>query len=182
MIPWPSLKDTVCWKFFSVNFSGFPVAEVTVACVSVAAGGAGWWRKGIVASASGRGRPRRATEAARPDTRLGESKREKSRSESPSGETAREEGRRRLFLQHLTWSVFIRRYPGVRRRRSTNWTLFSRINYRCWKKIFSKSGGIVEMQGCCNILHWSQFLRSIARTRRRIKLFLKRETLILLHN
>ena len=166
MIPWPSLKDTVCWKFFSVNFSGFPAAEVTVACVSVA-GGAGWWRKGIVASASGRGRPRGATAVARPDTRPGESKREKSRSESPSGETAREEGRRRLFLQHLTWSVFIRRYPGVRRRRSTNWTLFSRINYRWWKKIFSKSGGIVEMHSC-NILHWSQFLRSIARILRDI--------------
>ena len=98
----------------------------------------------------------------------GESKREQSRSE-----TRLREGR--LFLQHLTRDQFflLPRYPGVHRRRRTNWTLFSRINYRCWKKIFSKSGGIVEMQGCCNILHWSQFLRSIARTPRRKKIILE---------
>ena len=64
-----------------------------------------------MASASGRGRPRGATEA-RPDARPGESKREKSRSESPSGETAREGGEKAIIFTTFNLISF---YPKIPR-------------------------------------------------------------------
>ena len=65
-----------------------------------------------MASASGRGRPRGPQKpAARPDTRLGESKREKSRSESPSGETAREGGEKAIIFTTFNLISFYTKIP-----------------------------------------------------------------------